>query len=75
MNQVERPMWRYCEARSPCPARIDAGHVIKNIKVSVRSLGFYLLRDDPHGISWGFGYDVPLLRHSQAIGQGFRRAP
>ncbi|MEG9884210.1 MAG: hypothetical protein V6Z86_06270 [Hyphomicrobiales bacterium] len=58
MNRVERLIWQYREARSLRPARIDAGHVIKNIKVYLRSLGFYLPRDDRHGISWGFGYDA-----------------
>ncbi len=75
VSRVERPMWRYREARSMRPVLIDAGHVIRSVQQYLSALGYNLLRDDQHNLIEHFDFDVPTVATFSMTGPQLRQQP
>ena len=75
VTRVERPMWRYREARSLRPVIIDAGHVIENVGAYLKSMGFQLAVDDTDVSGAEFDFDAPALASYRLIGPGLSTNP
>ena len=63
ITRVERPMWRYREARSLRPVIIDGGHVIQNIRMFLQTMGFTLslVKMPADNDFESFDFNAPLL--------------
>ena len=73
VSRVERPMWRYRDARSLRPVIIDAGHVVHSVRMFLSTMGFGLSSTtvSDNDIE-DFDFDAPTLARFWMVGAGLR---
>lgn len=75
VTKVERPMWRYREARSLRPVIIDAGHVIESVGATLGTLGYQLVCEPNQATADTLDFEMPLVAQYRLQGQGLCKKP